>query len=332
LQEAAIPNANLIENAVRTIAQELGFTTDMAAAITYNNMDMVIGREEEIRRVLCILSQPTNKHNVLLIGESGVGKTAIIRGLAQRIAVFNVPGHFMNYKLLSLDIGALITNTERGEVEGRLKRVLNDITQSPGTIILCVEEIRLLMGASDVDATHLLWSILSCSQLYCIGTTTPFQYDNCIGTDGGLFEQFFHQIMIKELSIPETITILRSRKEKYERDHGVTILDSALRTSATLSARYSVRRLPASAIDLIGEAAAAIQIAHRSQPEIIEALMHKLCQLYIDINALKKETDEDSRLLLAQDANACEQCLGREGGAHKGATAGKEAPRGTRLC
>lgn len=299
LREAAILNTDLIENAICTITQELGFTIDMTAAATGDNCDLIIGREEEIRRAMCILSQPT-KHNVLLIGEPGVGKTTIIRDLAQRIAVGNVPDHLMNCKLLSLDISALIANTERGEVEGRLKRVLNDITQSPETIILCVVEIHLLIGASDVDATHLLWSILGCSQLCCIGTTTPSHYNNCIGTGGGLFEQCFHQIMIKELSLPETITILRSRKEKYDQDHGVTILDSALRASATLAARYPIRRLPASAIDLVEEAAAAVRIAHQSRLEIIESLELKLCQLTIDINALEKEKDRESGFLLAQ--------------------------------
>lgn len=322
LKEANIPKPKLVQDAVQTIrgtkrvdsktadAEEESenlakFTLDMTAMAREGKMDPVIGREEEIRRVVRILSRRT-KNNPVLIGEPGVGKTTVVEGLAQRIVNADVPDNLAACKLLSLDVGALVAGSKyRGEFEERMKGVLKEITESKDMIVLFVDEIHLLMGAGSsgeggMDAANLLKPMLARGQLHCIGATTLAEYRKYIEKDAA-FERRFQQVLVKEPSIPETVSILRGLKEKYEVHHGVTIADSAIVASANLAARYlTSRRLPDSAVDLIDEAAAAVRVARESQPEIIDSLERKLRQLKIEIHALGREKDEASKARLAQ--------------------------------
>jgi len=322
LKEANVPKAKLIQEAVQAIRgtkrvdsktadteeenENLAkFTIDMTEMAREKKMDPVIGREEEIRRVVRILSRRT-KNNPVLIGEPGVGKTTVIEGLAQRVVNRDVPDNLKSCKLLSLDVGALVAGSKyRGEFEERMKGVLKEITESKDMIILFVDEIHLLMGAGSsgeggMDAANLLKPMLARGQLHCIGATTLAEYRKYVEKDAA-FERRFQQVIVKEPSIPETISILRGLKERYDRHHRVTILDSALVASANLAARYlTSRRLPDSAIDLVDEAAAAVRVARESQPEIIDSLERKHRQLMIEIAALEKEKDEASQTRLAQ--------------------------------
>ena len=322
LKEANVPKAKLIQEAVQAIRgtkrvdsktadteeenENLAkFTIDMTEMAREKKIDPVIGREEEIRRVVRILSRRT-KNNPVLIGEPGVGKTTVIEGLAQRVVNRDVPDNLKSCKLLSLDVGALVAGSKyRGEFEERMKGVLKEITESKDMIILFVDEIHLLMGAGSsgeggMDAANLLKPMLARGQLHCIGATTLAEYRKYVEKDAA-FERRFQQVIVKEPSIPETVSILRGLKERYDRHHRVTILDSALVASANLAARYlTSRRLPDSAIDLVDEAAAAVRVARESQPEIIDSLERKHRQLMIEIAALEKEKDEASQTRLAQ--------------------------------
>ena len=334
LKEANIPKPKLIQDAIATIrgtkrvdsktadteseTENLSkFTIDMTAMAREGKIDPVIGREEEIRRVIRILSRRT-KNNPVLIGEPGVGKTTVVEGLAQRIVNSDVPDNLAACKLLSLDVGALVAGSKyRGEFEERMKGVLKEIQESKEMIVLFVDEIHLLMGAGSsgeggMDAANLLKPMLARGQLHCIGATTLAEYRKYIEKDAA-FERRFQQVIVKEPSIPETVSILRGLKEKYEVHHGVNIADSAIVAAATLAARYlTQRRLPDSAVDLIDEAAAAVRVARESQPEIIDSLERRLRQLKIEIHALSREKDDGSKARLAvakQDAQNVEEEL-----------------------
>lgn len=322
LREGNIPKAKLVQDAVTAIRgtkrvdsktadaeQEnenlAKFTIDMTTMARDKKIDPVIGREEEIRRVVRILSRRT-KNNPVLIGEPGVGKTTVVEGLAQRIVNRDVPDNLKNCKLLSLDVGALVAGSKyRGEFEERMKGVLKEIQDSKEMIVLFVDEIHLLMGAGSsgeggMDAANLLKPMLARGQLHCIGATTLAEYRKYVEKDAA-FERRFQQVIVKEPTIPETISILRGLKERYDRHHRVTILDSALVAAANLAARYlTSRRMPDSAIDLVDEAAAAVRVARESQPEIIDSLDRKLRQLMIEIAALEKEHDDASKTRLQQ--------------------------------
>ena len=333
LADANIPNVKLIDAAVQQIrgtkrvdsktadAEEdhenlKKFTIDMTALAREGKIDPVIGREEEIRRVIRILTRRT-KNNPVLIGEPGVGKTTIVEGLARRIVNADVPANLAHCKLLSLDVGSLVAGSKyRGEFEERLKGVLKEIEQSRDMIVLFVDEIHLLMGAGasgegGMDAANLLKPMLARGQLHCIGATTLGEYRKYIEKDQA-FERRFQQVLVKEPSVSETISILRGLKEKYEVHHGVTILDGAIVAAATLAARYlTARRLPDSAVDLIDEAAAAVRVTRESEPEALDNLERKLRQLQIEIHALEREKDDASKARLAvakqEAANAAEE-------------------------
>lgn len=325
LADSNIPNTKLIDSAIQQIrgtkrvdsktadaeqeSENLGkFTIDMTAMAREGKIDPVIGREEEIRRVIRILTRRT-KNNPVLIGEPGVGKTTVVEGLASRIVNADVPANLAACKLLSLDVGALVAGSKyRGEFEERMKGVLKEIEDSKEMIVLFVDEIHLLMGAGSsgeggMDAANLLKPMLARGQLHCIGATTLAEYRKYIEKDQA-FERRFQQVLVKEPSIPETVSILRGLKEKYEVHHGVTILDGAIVAAATLAARYlTQRRLPDSAVDLIDEAAAAVRVTRESQPEALDNMERKLRQLEIEIHALDREKDEASRARL-RDAKA----------------------------
>lgn len=284
------------------------FTIDMTSMAREGKIDPVIGREEEIRRVIRILTRRT-KNNPVLIGEPGVGKTTVVEGLATRIVNADVPANLAACRLLSLDVGALVAGSKyRGEFEERMKGVLKEIEESKEMIVLFVDEIHLLMGAGSsgeggMDAANLLKPMLARGQLHCIGATTLNEYRKYIEKDQA-FERRFQQVLVKEPSVPETISILRGLKEKYEVHHGVTILDGAIVSAATLAARYlTQRRLPDSAVDLIDEAAAAVRVERESQPEALDNLERKQRQLEIEIHALARERDDASRARLL-DAQA----------------------------
>lgn len=316
LREANIPNTKLIDSAIQQIrgtkrvdsksadSEEENenlkkFTIDMTQLAREGKLDPVIGREEEIRRVIRILSRRT-KNNPVLIGEPGVGKTTVIEGLAQRIINADVPANLAQCKLLSLDVGSLVAGSKyRGEFEERMKGVLKEIEASNEMIVLFVDEIHLLMGAGasgegGMDAANLLKPMLARGQLHCIGATTLAEYRKYIEKDAA-FERRFQQVLVKEPTIAETISILRGLKERYEVHHGVTILDGAIVAAASLAARYiTARRLPDSAVDLIDEAAADVRVIRESQPEVLDNLERRLRQLEIEIHALQRETDPAS--------------------------------------
>jgi ATP-dependent Clp protease ATP-binding subunit ClpA len=322
LAEANIPKTKLIDEAIQQIRgtkrvdsktadseQEnenlKKFTIDMTAMARDGKIDPVIGREEEIRRVIRILSRRT-KNNPVLIGEPGVGKTTVVEGLARRIVDADVPANLAACKLLSLDVGALVAGSKyRGEFEERMKGVLKEIEDSKDMIVLFVDEMHLLMGAGGtgeggMDAANLLKPMLARGQLHCIGATTLSEYRKYIEKDAA-FERRFQQVIVKEPTIPETVSILRGLKERYETHHGVTILDGAIVAAATLAARYlTQRRLPDSAVDLIDEAAAAVRVTRESQPEALDNLDRKLRQLQIEIHALGREKDDDSKARLRE--------------------------------
>ncbi len=322
LADSNVPNTKLIDSAIQQIrgtkrvdsktadAEQENenlkkFTIDMTAMAREGKIDPVIGREEEIRRVIRILSRRT-KNNPVLIGEPGVGKTTVVEGLASRIVNADVPANLAACKLLSLDVGSLVAGSKyRGEFEERIKGVLKEIEDSKEMIVLFVDEMHLLMGAGSsgdggMDAANLLKPMLARGQLHCIGATTLAEYRKYIEKDQA-FERRFQQVLVKEPSIPETVSILRGLKEKYEVHHGVNILDGAIVAAATLAARYlTARRLPDSAVDLIDEAAAAVRVTRESQPEALDTMERKLRQLQIEIHALEREKDEAARSRLSQ--------------------------------
>lgn len=321
LKEGNIPNIKVLQDAVQQIrgtrrvdsktadAEEefenlKKFTIDMTALAREGRIDPVIGREEEIRRVVRILSRRT-KNNPVLIGEPGVGKTTVVEGLAQRIVNNDVPDNLAACKLLSLDVGSLVAGSKyRGEFEERMKGLLKEIEESKEFIVLFVDEMHLLMGAGSsgeggMDAANLLKPMLARGQLHCIGATTLAEYRKYIEKDAA-FERRFQQVLVKEPTVPETISILRGLKEKYEVYHGITISDGAIVAAATLAARYlTQRRLPDSAVDLVDEAAAAVKTERESLPEALDNLNRRLQQLKIEIHALSREKDDASLARLA---------------------------------
>ena len=279
------------------------YTTDFTKLAADGKLDPVIGRDEEIRRTIQVLSRRT-KNNPVLIGNPGVGKTAIVEGLAERIISRDIPENLQNKKLLSLDLGAMMAGAMfRGQFEARLKAILKAVKDSDGQIILFIDELHTLVGAGkgegSMDAGNLLKPMLARGELHCLGATTLDEYRQYIEKDPALARRF-QPVYIEEPSVDDTISILRGLKEKYEGHHGVRIADSALVSAVKLSDRYITDRfLPDKAIDLIDEAAARVRIEVSSKPDALDEIDHRLMQMKIEQQALKKEKDEDSKKRLA---------------------------------
>ena len=280
------------------------YTTDFTKLAADGKLDPVIGRDEEIRRTIQVLSRRT-KNNPVLIGNPGVGKTAIVEGLAERIVSRDVPENLLNKKLLSLDMGALMAGAMfRGQFEGRFKAILKAVKDSDGQIILFIDELHTLVGAGkgegSMDAGNLIKPMLARGELHCLGATTLDEYRQYIEKDPALARRF-QPVYVDEPTVDDTISILRGLKEKYEGHHGVRISDAALVSAVRLSNRYITDRfLPDKAIDLIDEAAARVRIEVASKPEKLDEVDRHLMQLKIEQQALKKEKDEDSKKRLRE--------------------------------
>jgi len=280
------------------------YTRDLTRAAQQGKLDPVIGRDDEIRRTIQILSRRT-KNNPVLVGEAGVGKTAVVEGIAGRIAQGDVPESLRDKRLLSLDLGALVAGAKyRGEFEERLKAVLKEITAASGTIILFIDELHTLVGAGAAegaqDAANMLKPALARGELRCIGATTLDEYRKHIEKDKAL-ERRFQPVMIEQPSIPDTIAILRGLKERYEVHHGIRIRDAALVAAAKLSARYiPARQLPDKAIDLIDEAASRLKMEIESTPTPIDNLERRIVTLEIEKSALERENDKRSKQRLPE--------------------------------
>ena len=272
---------------------------DIVAAVKDGKVDPVIGRDDEIRSITRILSRKT-KNNPVLIGEPGVGKTAIVEGLAQRIVKGDVPNSLKNKKIWELDMGALVAGAKyRGEFEERLKAVLKEVKDSDGEIIMFIDEIHMIVGAGAVegamDAGNMLKPMLARGEIHCIGATTLNEYHKYIEKDGAL-ERRFQKVLVSEPTVLDTITILRGLKSRFEVYHGVTIKDKALVAAATLSDRYITDRyLPDKAIDLVDEACATIKVQLESVPTSLDTLTRQIMRLEVEREALKKEKDEFSK-------------------------------------
>ncbi len=292
-RKADSPTAEENYDALKKYAQ------DLTMAAMEGRIDPVIGRDEEIRRTIQVLSRRT-KNNPVLIGEPGVGKTAIVEGLAQRIVSGDIPETLKNKRLMALDLGALVAGAKfRGEFEERLKAVLNEVTSAAGEIILFIDEMHTLAGAGaaegGMDASNLLKPALARGELHCVAATTLNEYRNHVEKDAALARRF-QPVVVSEPTAEDTISILRGIKEKYELHHGVRISDSALVSAVTLSNRYiSDRFLPDKAIDLMDEAASRLRMTVDSKPEELDELDRRVVQLKIEREALKKETDKASK-------------------------------------
>ncbi len=303
--ESVRGNARITDQDPESKYQALAkFGRDLTEAARAGKLDPVIGRDEEIRRVIQVLSRRT-KNNPVLIGEPGVGKTAIVEGLARRIVAGDVPESLNNKRVISLDIGALIAGAKyRGEFEDRLKAVLREIAEAQGEIVLFIDELHTIVGAGAAegaaDAANMLKPALARGELRCVGATTLDEYRKRIEKDAAL-ERRFQPVMVREPTVEDTISILRGLKERYEVHHGVRIQDGAIVAAATLSHRYITERfLPDKAIDLMDEAASRVRVQIDSLPEELDASSRKRTQLEIEREALKKETDAASRERLAR--------------------------------
>ncbi len=292
------------ETAEDTFESLKKFTIDLTARAKEGKLDPVIGRDAEIRRTIQVLSRRT-KNNPVLIGEPGVGKTAIVEGLAMRIINNDVPESLRRKRLLALDMGALIAGAKfRGEFEERLKSVLKEIEEAAGSVILFIDEMHTIVGAGaaegSMDASNLLKPALARGELHCIGATTLNEYKKYVEKDAALARRF-QPVYVDEPDVEETITILRGIKDKFELHHGVRIADSALIAAATLANRYIADRyMPDKAIDLMDESASSLRMSIDSKPEELDILDRKVLQLKIEKEALKKETDEQSQKRLSE--------------------------------